>query len=132
MGWEEQAEQEYIRGRETYRALAQKYGVSEKELRRMGRSGGWHQARLAYRKEERAEPAETLQRAAAHLCRSAGRLARELDDPAAPLGKGDLKALHEAVSLLKDLAALLQNLKGSEPVQHVEIRMGGEIDELSH
>lgn len=127
----EEAEARYIRGSESYEALAKALGISRKRLQNYGQAHGWFQKRQACRKGEQAEPdpEEILRRAARRLCLCAGTLADKLALERDTAGKGDLKALHDAAGLVKDLAALLQNLEGREDKGlEVIFRMEGEID----
>lgn len=129
---EEQAEAEFVRGKETYPALAKRWGVEENFVRQLGRAQGWYKKRLEYRRtqKEEAEPLDILRLAALRLCRCAGQVAEALDSGDAPAGKGDLKALHDAAALLKDLTGLVQNLYGNkeEKMEEVIFRMEGELD----
>ena len=133
---EEQAEAEYIRGEETYAALAARWGVEVCLVRRLGREKGWHKKRLEYRRAQKAEaePLDILRLAALRLCRCAGQVAEALDTGEPPAGKGDLKALHDAAALLKDLTGLVQNLYGNkeEKMEEVIFRMEGELDGFSN
>lgn len=133
--WNEaQAEYEYVHGTESYGTLAARWGMDVKAVREAGLAGRWHYKRLAFRQGLAMEPLEILREASVRLCRCAGQAARDLDSRAEPLGKGDLKTLHEAVSLVKDLSGLIANLYGEkeETNEEIVIRMEGDLDSFCH
>ena len=126
--WQEaQAREEYISGSMSYRTLAGKWGVTTALVKKTGGEQQWYRQRLEYQARLRDEPGELLYAAVLRLCRCAENVARDLDHAGA--GKNDVKTLHDAAVLCKDLMGLIQSVRDrkEEKTEGVTLKMEGDI-----